>query len=166
MKRIGSTAQRLRELPYEKRVCRAEYYPHNFSFLPYLPPATVAPDAEKAMKEYVDIMHDVGLEVQVVVPQMDRGTPRFHSKMISPHPNVDQDLLPRYLEMAHEKGIIILGYYSINYCKPLKSIHPEWLMEMLDDGRPPSENLGWFCFNAPYRDWLTEYLIVHTAPSL
>ena len=108
MKRIGSTAQRLRELPYEKRVCRAEYYPHNFSFLPYLPPATVAPDAEKAMKEYVDIMHDVGLEVQVVVPQMDRGTPRFHSKMISPHPNVDQDLLPRYLEMAHEKGIIIL----------------------------------------------------------
>ena len=159
MKRIGSTAQRLRELPYEKRVCRAEYYPHNFNFLPYLPPAAVAANAEKAMKEYVDIMHDVGLEVQVVVPEMDRGTPRFHSKMISPHPNVDQDLLPRYLEMAHEKGIIALGYYSINYCKPLKPIHPEWLMEMLDDGRPPSENLGWFCFNAPYRDWLTEYLI-------
>ena len=156
MKRIGSTAQRLRELPYEKRVCRAEYYP---ICLPYLPPAAVAPDADQTIKEYVDIIHDVGLEVQVVLPAIDRGTPRFRSKMIPPHPHVDRDLLPRYLELAHDKGIIILGYYPVNYCKPLKSLHPEWLMEMLDDGRPPSENLGWFCFNSPYRAWLRDYLI-------
>ena len=143
-------------MPYEKRVCRAEYYP---TCLPYLPPAAVAPDAERAIQEFIDSIHDVGLEVQVVLPAIDRGTPRFRSKMIPPHPHVDQDLLPRYLELAHEKGIIILGYYPVNYCKPLKPIHPEWLMEMLDDGRSPSENLGWFCFNSPYRDWLRDYLV-------
>ena len=32
-------------------------------------------------------------------------------------------------------------------------------MKFLDDGRPEPENLGWFCFNSPYRDWLPEYLI-------
>ena len=42
-------------------------------------------------------------------------------------------------------------------------------MQFLDDGRRRSEhsdkpeseieNLGWFCFNSPYRDWLPEYLI-------
>ena len=67
---------------------------------------------------------DVGLEVQVVLPAIDRGTPRFRSEMIPPHPHVDQDLLPRYLELAHEKGIIILGYYPVNYCKPLKTHSP------------------------------------------
>ena len=155
MQRVGSTAQRLRELPYEKRVCRAEFYP---SCLPYLPPACVPPGADQAIQEYVEAIHEVGLEVQVVLPVIDRGTPRFRSRMLPAHPNVDQELLPRYLEAAHEKGMLLIGYYAINYCKPLKPLHPEWLMKMLDDGRPPEENLGWFCFNSPFRDWLPEYL--------
>ena len=32
-------------------------------------------------------------------------------------------------------------------------------MKFLDDGRPEPENLGWFCFNSPYRDWLPAYLL-------
>ncbi len=148
--RIGSTAQRLREKPYEKRVCRFESYPS--CLLPEFPQTGCS------VEQYVQYNRDVGLEVQVVAGDMDRGTPRFHSRLIPPHPDVDRDRLSRFIELAHENGIVVLSYYSMNYCKPLKKIHPEWQMQFLDDGRPPPENLGWFCFNSPYRDWLPEYL--------
>jgi hypothetical protein len=32
-------------------------------------------------------------------------------------------------------------------------------MRFVDDGRPEPENLGWFCLNSPFRDWLPEHLI-------
>jgi hypothetical protein len=150
-KRVGSTAQRLKEKPYEKRVCRAENYP-----------SCLMPEESYvglSVEEYVDLIHEAGLEVQIVSGEIDRGTPRFRSKMIPPPSNVDLDRLPKFLELAHEKGILILTYYPVIYTKPLKKIHPEWLMRFLDDGRPEPENLGWFCLNSPYRDWLPQYLI-------
>ncbi len=149
--RVGSTAQRLAEKPYEKRVCRIECYP-----------SCVRPEESyigPSVEEWVDFINEVGVEVQVVDGEINRGTPRFRSKMIPPHANVDNDRLPRFLELAHQRGILILSYYPVIYTKPLKPFHPEWLMQFLDNGRPEIENLGWFCFNSPYRDWLPEYLI-------
>ena len=149
--RVGSTAQRLAEKPYEKRVCRIECYP-----------SCVQPGESYvglSVEEWVDFIDEVGVDVQVVDGEINRGTPRFRSKMIPPHPNVDNDRLPRFLELAHQRGILILSYYPVIYTKPLKPLHPEWLMQFLDDSRPELENLGWFCFNSPYRDWLPEYLI-------
>ena len=149
--RVGSTAQRLAEKSYEKRVCRIECYP-----------SCVQPGESYvglSVEEWVDFINEMGVEVQVVDGEINRGTPRFHSKMIPPHANVDNDRLPRFLELAHQRGILILSYYPVIYTKPLKPLHPEWLMQFIDDGRAEIENLGWFCFNSPYRDWLPEYLI-------
>ena len=149
--RVGSTAQRLAEKPYEKRLCRIECYP-----------SCVKPGESYvglSVEEWVDFIDEVGVEVQVVDGEINRGTPRFRSKMIPPHANVDNDRLPRFLGLAHQRGILILSYYPVIYTKPLKPLHPEWLMQFLDNGRPELENLGWFCFNSPYRDWLPEYLI-------
>ena len=152
LKRVGSTAQRLAELPYERRVCRVEaHFPH-----PHMPGE---PDPEMPVEEYVDHISEAGYEVCIVSGEFNRGTPRYRSKMITPYPNVENDKLPRFLEVAHEKGILVLTYYPIIYTKPLLPLHPEWQMKFLDDGRPEPENLGWFCFNSPYRDWLPEYLI-------
>ena len=151
VKRVGSTADRLRELPYEKRVCRVEQYPSCAD--------VDASDSGTAIEDYINGIHEAGVEMQVIAAEQNRGTPRFNSKMIPPHPNVDNDPLPRFLERAHEKGIIVLSYISMNYNKPLKIIHPEWLMKFLDFGKPAPENEGWWCFNSPYRDWLPKYLI-------
>lgn len=152
VRRVGSTAQRLKQLPYDKRVCRIEaHYP-----APVMPGE---PFRDMSVDKYVEFIDEVGLEVSIVSGETNRGTPRFRSKMIPPHPNVNNDLLPKFLERAHQKGIIVLSYYSFMYNKPLKNTHEEWLMEFLDDGRPPIENLGWFCFNSPFRDWLPQYLI-------
>jgi hypothetical protein len=151
VKRVGSIAQRLKTKPYEKRVCRVENYP-----------SCLMPEDSYtglSVEEYVGLIHEAGLEVQIVAGEIDRGTPRFRSKMIPPPPNVDRDRLPLFLKLAHEKGILVLAYYPMNYTKPLKKIHPEWLMKFLDDGRSEPENLGWFCFNSPYREWLAQYLI-------
>ena len=148
--RIGSTAKRLAEKSYETRVCRSEYYP---SCLADVPGASLNINADQSIREYITIMDEVGMEVQIVSGEIDRGTPRFPSKMIPPHPNVDNELLPRYLEAAHGKGIIILAYYPIIYCKPLKPLHPEWMMKFLDDGRTENHlvekiehliEVGWF----------------------
>jgi hypothetical protein len=117
------------------------------------------PLPDPTIDEYVGRISEAGFEVCIVGGEFNRGTPRFRSKMLPPHPNVDNDLLPRFLERVHEKGIIVLSYYPIIYTKPLLSLHPEWQMRFLDDGRPAPENRGWFCFNSPYRDWLPRYLI-------
>ena len=151
VERIGSTAERLAAVPYEKRVCRVEAH-----FPGVLDPGQAHTDL--SVEDYVELISDVGFEVCIVSGEHNRGTPRFPSEMMTPHPNVENDLLPRFIEQAHAKGIIVLTYYPIIYCKPLKPKHPEWLMKMLDDGRPQEENLGWFCFNSPHRDWLADYL--------
>jgi hypothetical protein len=150
MKRVASTAQRLRELPFENRVCKSTTKPGCIDWEPTY--------EGLSLEEYVDFIAEVGLEVQVVSGEINRGTPRFRSKMIPPHPDVDTDRLPRFLELAHQKGIIVLSYYPMIFNKSLRAIHPEWLVKMLDDGRPEYGNRGWFCLNSPFRDWLAEYL--------
>src|SRR6476660_8640652 len=80
VKRVGSTAQRLREKPYEKRVCRVECYP-----------SCLMPEESYvglSVEEYVDLVHQAGLEVQIVAGDWDYGTPRFPSKRLPPHPFV------------------------------------------------------------------------------
>ena len=149
--RVGSTAERLRTKPYRKRLCRVENYPSCLT--PTDTPIGIS------VEEYVDLIDDAGVEVQIVAAELNRGTPRFPSKMLPPRPHVERDRIPRFLELAHRKGIVVLSYISMNYCKPLKPIHPEWMMKLLDDGRPATENLGWFCFNSPFRDWRAEHLI-------
>ena len=114
--------------------------------------------AAPSVEEWVTFIEEVGVEVQVLNCEVDRGTPRFQSKLITPHPKSDGDRLARFLSMPHERSIIVLSYFSMNYNKPLRRMRPEWLMRFLDDGRPEPDNLGWFCFNSPYRDWLVEYL--------
>jgi hypothetical protein len=152
LKRVGTTAQRLEELPYERRICRVEaHFPRQY--------LQGEPNPNLPVEEYVDRISEAGFEVCIVSAEFGRGTPRFHSKILTPDPNVDNDMLPLFLERAHEKGILCLTYYPIIYTKPLLPLHPEWQMKFLDDGRPEPENLGWFCFNSPYRDWLPEYLI-------
>ena len=121
--------------------------------MPEYPPVGIS------VEEYADLIHEAGLEVQIVAAEMDRGIPRFRSKMLPPHADVERDRLPRFLELAHRRGIVVLTYISMNYCKPLKKTHPEWLTKFLDDGRPAPENLGWFCFNSPFRDWRPEHLV-------
>ena len=148
LKRVGSTSKRLADKPYEKRLCRIESH--------YPPPpdqggkqtVTITPE------EYLEVIDDCGYEVIVISGEHNRGTPRFPSKIFAPHPQLANDMLPRFIELCHEKGIVVLSYYPIIFSKPLRQVHPEWLMQFLDDGRPDPENEGWFCFNSPFRDWL------------
>ncbi len=149
VRRVGTIVQRLRELPYEKRVGRVEQYPSCLSH----EPTYTGPSVE----EYVDFLVDVGIDVQIV-GEVERGYARFRSTMLPAHEHVDQERLPQFLELAHEKGIVVLLYYAMMFNKPLKNEHPEWLMEFLDFNRPQPKNEGWFCFNSPHRDWLPEYL--------
>lgn len=148
--RIGSTAQRLRDKPYEKRVCRWENYPRC--------QAPGYDGDDDSIETYVNFIHELGLEVQVVQGTSGHGDPRFQSQLIPADPAVDRDRLWKFLEAAHKKEIIVLSYYGMTANPRLAKLHPEWLMKYLDDGRPAPEGDCWFCLNSPYRDWLAEYL--------
>ena len=151
MKRVGTTAQRLKEKPYEKRVCRVEGCS-----------SCLMPECGydgPSVEEYVEFLDEVGVEVQVVPATANGGMPRFRSKLLPSYPGLDRDPLPGFLELAHEKGIILLARARGTGYRLLKSIHPEWMMEFLDDGRPQPEDPFWFCFNSPFRDWLPEHLM-------
>ena len=151
LERVGSTAERLRQLPYEKRVCKTEAYP-----------AVSRPDKEYtglSVAEFAEWAADVGLEATVLNGEIDRGTPRYRSKILPYRDDVDEDRLPGYIKALHEKGIIVISYYPLIFCKPLVPLHPEWLMHFLFDDRPFIENQGWFCLNSPFRDWVSDYLI-------
>ncbi len=66
LERVGSTAERLRQLPYEKRVCKTEAYP-----------AVSRPDKEYtglSVAEFAEWAADVGLEATVLKGGIDRGT--------------------------------------------------------------------------------------------
>ncbi len=154
--KTGSTAQRLEELPYSKRVCRMEHYRRCLNEPP--PPARDS-DREQAVRDYAELASEMGFEVQVVQIVENRGTPRFPSKMLPPHPNLAHDPLPFFLELAHQKGMLVLGYWGIRTRLPLKRLHPDWMCVSLDDGRPPIENIGWPCLNSPYRDWTADHMI-------
>ena len=119
IKRVGSTAERLRALPYEKRVGFLENYPTCLqppggwerpmdAAGKEVGPIGYEPLAGPSVEEYVDILADMGAEVQIVCGEVQRGTPRFRSKLIPPHPHVAQDRLPDFQELAHERGIAVL----------------------------------------------------------
>ena len=152
--RIGSTAQRLKELPYEKRVCRTEYHTN------CIDPQTGESGVRRAsIEEEVNAWADAGVEVWVISGLWGgRGVPSWPSKMLEPLPDAEPERISRFLDLCHEKGIIVLSYYPFTFTKQLVNIHPEWMIQMLDDGKPDIENEGWFCVNSPYRKWLPEYL--------
>lgn len=158
LERVGSTAERLRQLPYEKRVCKTEAYPEANGKVV----AVSRPTKEYtglSVEEFADWAADVGLEATVLNGEINRGTPRFRSKMLPFRDDVDEDRLPSYIKALHEKGIIAISYYPLIFCKPLVPLHPEWLMHFLYDDRPYIENQGWFCLNSPFKDWISDYLI-------
>ena len=100
--RVGSIAERLKELPYEKRVCRVEQYP---SFC--RGPEDETPD--HIIEEYVDLIHEAGVEAHICQSTHNRGTPMYPSKMLPPHAGHEKFALPKFLAAAHEKGINAVG---------------------------------------------------------
>ena len=98
LKRVGSTAQRLAAIPYEKRLCRIESH--------YPPPPDPGGKTPVMMppEEYADIIGDCGYEVIVISGEHNRGTPRFPSNIFAPHPELENDLLPRFIEAVPREG--------------------------------------------------------------
>ena len=43
----------------------------------------------------------------------------------------DVDKTIRFVDMLHEKGIIVLSYYPFIFTKPLIEKHPDWMIGML-----------------------------------
>ena len=157
---VGSTEQRLREKPYAERVCRLERYP---DCLPAIHRSQEKRDEARAVaipvEEEVEAMAALGVDVWVIGSQRGRGWPLFPSKMVEPPEDVDFEIIGRFIDLAHEKGILVLSYYPFIFTKPLLDKHPDWLIRMLDDGGEEVWNEGWFCWNSPYRDWLADYMV-------
>ena len=107
VKRVGPTAQRSKELPYEKRVCRLE----DTGFLFW----SKRSGLESSLEDDVALLSEVGLEVLVIGTELFKELPHFKSDLIPPPPNADLDVMPTGLELLHQKGILVLSYYPMNW---------------------------------------------------
>ncbi len=155
------TAQLLQEIPYEDRVGRIEHYPGCLS-----PDMRDEPHA--TIQQAVDAIADAGTQVWSIATMRHnpeghlkgRGWPLWDSKMI-PRPAewaADAESMKEFVEVAHKRGILMLSYYPFIFTTPIYREHPEWGIQMLDDGGEEVWNEGWLCWNSPYRDWLPQYL--------
>ena len=161
MARSRYTAELLREIPYEDRVCRIEHYPECLS-------PDVRDEPRATIQQEVDAIADAGTQVWSIGAMRHnpegvgkgRSWPLWDSKMI-PRPEEwaeDAERLKEFVEVAHKRGILMLSYYPFIFTTPIHRQHPEWGIQMLDDGGVEVWNEGWLCWNSPYRDWLPQYL--------
>ena len=155
------TARLLREVPYADRVCRIEHYPSCLS----------PPDPEggprASIQQAVDAIADAGTQVWSIASMrhrpdggIGRSWPLWESRMI-PRPQewaADAERLKEFVDAAHKRDILMLSYYPFIFTTPIYEQHPEWGIQMLDDGGVEVWNEGWLCWNSPYRDWLPQYL--------
>ena len=155
------TAQFLKEIPYEDRVCRIEHYPGCLS------PLDPDDDPRATIQQAVDAIADAGVQVWSIASMrhrpgggIGRSWPLWDSEMIR-RPQEwaeDGERLKEFVEVAHKRGILMLSYYPFIFTTPIHEQHPEWGIQMLDDGGEEVWNEGWLCWNSPYRDWLPQYL--------
>jgi hypothetical protein len=161
MARSRYTAQLLQEIPYADRVCRIEYYPGCLS------PADPDGAPRATVQQAVDGVADAGVQVWSIATirhriggGIGRSWPLWDSKLIPRRPEwaEDAERVKEFVEVAHKRGILMLSYYPFIFTTPIYEEHPEWGIQMLNDGGEAGWNEGWLCWNSPYRDWLPKYL--------
>lgn len=154
MSRKNTTAQRLNDIPYEKRICRIEHYPTSLE----TPHTGIPSQTGPTVEQEVNAIADAGTQIWSAAAFTGRGIPLWPSKIMEPSPDANPALITKFLDKAHEKGMLVESYYPFIFTRALTTKQPDWLIKMLDDGDVPVWNEGWFCWNSPYRDWLPEYL--------
>ena len=92
-----------------------------------------------------------------------KDAPRFQSKMVPLSAPEDGEPLKRFIDLAHERDIMIMAYHQLarHYMAPaFNEFKTEWHQLYIQDSRTGPEQPGdrSFCYNSPYRDWLPEYL--------
>lgn len=163
MKRVGSTAERLRSKSYEHRVCMVENY------APCLHPE-YGDGGGPSVEQYVDYIHQMGQEVQVIHALSHepsrKEAPLFQSRMMPLSAPEDGEAMRRFIELAHERDIMVMAYYQMSRhqaAPALKDFKTEWLQRLFDQrvfdhDRKVTDEHQSYCLNSPYRDWLPEYL--------
>ena len=85
----------------------------------------------------------------------------YNTKLGHKHSGLGElNLFNEFTRCAHEKGIKIIAYYSVNWDEYMASLHPEWLVEGPEGVRDNLEEFRWstLCINSPYRAVVFEHL--------
>ena len=103
MSRKNTTAQRLNDIPYEKRICRIEHYPTSLE----TPHTGISNQSGPTVEEEVNGIADAGTQIWSATAFTGRGIPLWPSKIMEPSPDANPALITRFLDKAHEKGISV-----------------------------------------------------------
>jgi len=152
MSEAGSSG--LGGLPLERRICRAELH------LSLLQTGT---DYRRfrglPLEEFVDLIARAGLEVWYT------GLPVTDSPLLPQTASsecdydVPPDLVDRFLSRAHQHGIMVVQCFKMNRWPSVAKLHPEWLIQDIDDGRQLEPNALFLCHNTAFRQWLADFLV-------
>ena len=106
----------------------------------------------------VDEFVRVRINVAVIFAKCQYGNFYYNTRIGHKHRGLgDLDLLGSVLELAHQRDIRIIGYYSNMWDTQLAREYPDW---MAQDAHGQSSYKRWptLCLNSPYRDMVHRHL--------
>jgi hypothetical protein len=88
------------------------------------------------------------------------GLSYYPTKVGTPHPQLNRNLLGEQIEACHRHGIRVPAYITVVWAEEQANQHPEWRQirnDGLPAGRRPLGPIGlhdwqWLCMNSPYAD--------------
>ena len=98
------------------------------------------------------------INVAVIFAKCQYGNFYYNTRLGHKHHGLgDLDLLGSVLELAHQRNIRIVGYYSNMWDTQIAREHPDWMAEDAE-GQRSYKRWPTLCLNSPYRDLVHQHL--------
>jgi hypothetical protein len=103
---------------------------------------------------YMAKAREAHTECVVIQTKSHWGYAYYNTKVGSRHPNLNYDLVARWLEAGHRNGLSVVAYYSGQVDTQSALKHPEW-MGRNPDGSPSwlGRQFAWCCHHSGYREY-------------
>ena len=103
---------------------------------------------------YMAKLREAHTECVVIQTKSHWGFAYYDTKVGTRHPNLNYDLIARFVEAAHRNGLAVVAYYSGQVDTQSALKHPEW-MGRNPDGSPSwlGRQFAWCCHHSSYREY-------------
>jgi hypothetical protein len=103
---------------------------------------------------YMAQAREAHTECVVIQTKSHWGYAYYNTKVGSRHPNLNYDLVARWVEAGHRNGMVVLAYYSGQVDAQSALKHPDWVGRNAD-GSPSwvLRHFPWCCHHSGYREY-------------
>lgn len=105
-------------------------------------------------EQYMEDFRKAHSQVVVVETKSSWGYAYYDTKVGVKHPNLHYDLIARWIEAGHRRGLVVVAYYSGQVDTQSGIRFPYWVGRNADGSASwVSRHFAWCCHNSPYHDY-------------